>query len=141
MLRRVKNLTKLPPCDRDYNIGMDIEWIRAYCLSLPHTTEDVQWGESLLFRIARKIYTAVNLEGAGPSLLVFKCTPADFAELIEIDGIIPAPYMARNHWVALARLDALPRAEIRRRILKSYELVRSRLPKKTQREMASPSGK
>ena len=117
--------------------GMDVQWIRAYCLSLPHTTEDIAWGESLLFRIARRIYASVNLEGTGPSLLTFKCTPADFAELIEVDGIIPAPYSARNHWVALTRLDALPRAEIRRRILQSYELVRSRLPKKTQRALSA----
>ena len=114
---------------------MDIEWIRAYCLSLPHTSEDIQWDESLLFRIARKIYAGVNLEGKGPSLLVFKCSPADFAELIEVDGIVPAPYSARNHWVALTRLDALPRVEIRRRLLLSYELVRAKLPKKTQREL------
>lgn len=115
---------------------MNIEWIRAYCLSLPHTTEDIQWGESLLFRIARKIYAGVDLEGKGPALLVFKTTPADFAELIEVEGVIPAPYTARNHWVALTRLDALPRAEIRSRIRQSYELVRSRLPRKTQRELA-----
>ena len=114
---------------------MDIEWIRSYCLSLPHTTEDVQWGNDLLFRIAKKIYTVVSLEGTGKSVLCFKCAPADFAELIERQGIIPAPYMARNHWVALTSLDALPRAEIRSRILQSYQLVRSRLPKKTLREM------
>jgi predicted DNA-binding protein (MmcQ/YjbR family) len=117
---------------------MDIEWIRNYCLSLPHTTEDIQW-ESLLFRIARKIYVTASPDGTGTSLLCFKCTPEEYAELIEIDGIVPAPYMARNHWVSLTRLDALPRAEIRRRILQSYELVRSRLPKKTLRELSVKS--
>jgi predicted DNA-binding protein (MmcQ/YjbR family) len=113
---------------------MDIEWIRAYCLSLPHTTEDIQW-ESILFRIARKIYVLASPDGAGVSLLCFKCTPEDFAELVEMDGIIPAPYMARNHWVSLTRLDALPRAEVRRRMKESYELVRSGLSKKKQREL------
>jgi predicted DNA-binding protein (MmcQ/YjbR family) len=111
---------------------MDVAWIRDYCLSLPHTTEDVQW-ESLLFRIARKIYVMVSPDGTGTSLLCFKCTPEEFAELIEVDGIVPAPYLARNHWVSMTRLDALPRAEIRRRIRESYELVRARLPKKTLR--------
>jgi predicted DNA-binding protein (MmcQ/YjbR family) len=110
---------------------MDIEWIRRYCLALPHTTEDVQW-DSLLFRIARKIYTMVSLEGTGKSLVCFKCTPEDYAELIENEGIIPAPYLARNHWVSLTRLDALSRAEIKLKIFRSYELVSSQLPKKTQ---------
>jgi predicted DNA-binding protein (MmcQ/YjbR family) len=110
---------------------MDVQWIRDHCLSLPHTTEDVQW-ESLIFRIARKIYVTVSPDGMGTSLVCFKCTPEEFAELIEMDGIVPAPYMARNHWVSLTRMDALPRAEIRRRIARSYELVRSKLPKKVQ---------
>jgi len=115
---------------------MDVAWIRNYCLSLPHTTEDVQW-ESLLFRIARKIYLLMSPDGTGSTVLCFKCTPEEFAELIEMEGIIPAPYLARNHWVALTRLDALPRAEIKKRILGSYELVRAKLPKKTQRELSS----
>ena len=113
---------------------MDIEWIRGYCLSLPHTTEDIQW-ESLLFRIARKIYVMASLDGTGKSLLCFKCTPEEFAELIEIEGIIPAPYLARNHWVSLSSLDALPRQEIKQRILGSYNLVRGKLPKRTQLEL------
>ena len=46
----------------------------------------------------------------------FKCTPEVFAELVERPGIIPAPYSARTHWVALEREDALPRAEIKRLI-------------------------
>jgi predicted DNA-binding protein (MmcQ/YjbR family) len=114
---------------------MELESIRRYCLTLPHTTEDVQW-ECLLFRIARKIYLLVNLETGGKARLSFKCTPADYAELIECEGIIPAPYMARNHWVALATMDALPAAEIRRRIKESYELVKAGLPKKTLRELS-----
>jgi predicted DNA-binding protein (MmcQ/YjbR family) len=114
---------------------MDIEAIRAYCLKLPHTTEDIQW-ECLLFRIVRKIYLTVSLEANDKGRLSFKCTPADYAELIEQEGIIPAPYMARNHWVSLTSMDALPPAEIRRRIKESYELVRSKLPKKTLRELA-----
>jgi len=111
---------------------MDIGWIRNHCLSLPHTTEDIQW-ESLLFRVARKIYLIVSPDGAGMS---FKCSPEDFAELIEMDGMEPAPYLARNHWVAMTRLDALPKAEVRKRISGSYELVFARLPKKTQRAIS-----
>lgn len=110
---------------------MDVQWLRNYCLSLPHTTEDVQW-ESLIFRIARKIYAMVNPDGIGPSVVCFKCTPEEFAELIEMDGIVQAPYLARNQWVSLTRMDALPRAELRRRLARSYELIRAKLPKKVQ---------
>ena len=31
---------------------MDVTWLRRYCLSLPHTTETVQWGDNLVLKIA-----------------------------------------------------------------------------------------
>jgi predicted DNA-binding protein (MmcQ/YjbR family) len=114
-----------------------IDWVRGFCLSLPHTTEDVQWEHDLLFRIAGKIYCVANLEpGLSPTKLAFKCTPETFAELVELEGIIPAPYMARNHWVAITDLNALRQDEIKDFVRRSYFLVRERLPKKTQAKLA-----
>ena len=109
-----------------------IEWVREFCLALPHTTEDIQWGNDLLFRIAKKIYCVVCLDPNVAAKLSFKCTPEKFAELVEVEGIIPAPYMARNHWVAMVELDALRQSEIKQLIRNSYQLVFEKLPKKTQ---------
>jgi predicted DNA-binding protein (MmcQ/YjbR family) len=114
---------------------MNIDSIRNYCLSLPHATEDIQWGNDLLFRISGKIFAAMNLDP--PHSLTFKCTPERFDELIEFEGIIPAPYTARNKWVMLERLDALNDSEIKRLIKDSYEMIFSKLPKKTQAELAA----
>jgi predicted DNA-binding protein (MmcQ/YjbR family) len=115
-----------------------IDWIRDFCRALPHTTEDVQWEHNLLFRIAGKIFCIANLEpGNGPSKIAFKCTPEKFAELVELEGIIPAPYMARNHWVALTEMDALRQAAIKELIRGSYQLVREKLPRKTQAALAA----
>jgi predicted DNA-binding protein (MmcQ/YjbR family) len=110
---------------------MDIDWVRRYCLTLPHTTETVQWGSDLVFKIAGKMYTVAALE-PGDHWLSFKCTPEDFDNLVEREGIIPAPYMARAHWVSLETEDALVPAEIKKLIRQSYRLVIARLPKKTQ---------
>ena len=110
---------------------MNVDWIRQYCMSLPRTTEEVLWGGDLVFKIGGKMYAAAPLE-AGPVCLSFKCTPEEFAELVEHPGIIPAPYAARYHWVALEEEDALPAAEIKRRLRQSYDLVFAKLPKKTQ---------
>jgi len=113
-----------------------IDWIRSFCLSLPHATEDVQWEHDLLFRIAGKMFCVANMEpGLSPTKIAFKCTPERFAELVEIEGIIPAPYMARNHWVAIIELDALRRPELEELIRNSYQLVREKLPKKTLAEL------
>ena len=65
----------------------------------------------------------------------FKCTPEKFAELVEVEGIIPAPYMARNKWVALVELNALRQNEIKELIRNSYQLVFEKLPKKMQAEL------
>jgi predicted DNA-binding protein (MmcQ/YjbR family) len=119
-----------------------IDWIRSFCLSLPHATEDVQWEHNLLFRIAGKMFCVANLEPAvSPTKLSFKCTPEKFAELVEIEGIIPAPYMARNHWVAILALDALRRPELEELVRNSYQLVREKLPKKTLAELDARPGK
>ena len=116
-----------------------IEWVREFCLSLPHTTEDIQWENDLLFRIVKKIYCVVCLEPTAATKLSFKCTPEKFAELVEIEGIIPAPYMARNHWVAMVEMDALRQNEIKELIRQSYRLVFEKLPKKTQAELGKSS--
>src|SRR5215510_6590362 len=102
---------------------MNIEAIRNYCLSLPHATEGVQWDNDLLFRIGGKIFAVMALDAATPHRISFKCTPKRFDELIERDGIIPAPYMARNKWVTLERFEALPDSEIKALVRNSYELV------------------
>ena len=116
---------------------MNVDWVRAHCLTLPHTTEQVLWGDDLVFKIGGKMYAVAVLAPAKVAMS-FKCTPEVFAELVERPGIIPAPYSARSHWVALEREDALPRAEIKRRIRESYELVFAKLPKKKQAALARP---
>ena len=35
---------------------MSIDWLRAFCLSLPHTTEQIQWGDNLVFKVGGKMY-------------------------------------------------------------------------------------
>jgi predicted DNA-binding protein (MmcQ/YjbR family) len=115
-----------------------VDWVRQVCLALPHTTEDVQWEHDLLFRIAGKIYCVANLEPAlSPGKIAFKCTPERFAELVEVEGIVPAPYMARNQWVSMTDVNALRRPEIQELIHHSYRLVLERLPKKTQAQLSN----
>jgi predicted DNA-binding protein (MmcQ/YjbR family) len=114
---------------------MDLDSIRNYCLSQPHATEDIQWGSDLLFRISGKIFAGISLDP--PHSLSFKCTPEKFDELIELEGIIPAPYSARNKWVMLERLDALTDRELRSLIENSYRMIFAKLTKKAQAELGA----
>jgi predicted DNA-binding protein (MmcQ/YjbR family) len=110
---------------------MEVDFVRRYCMALPHTTETVQWGANLVFKIAGKIYAMAALEPAD-HWLSFKCSPEDFAELCEREGIIPAPYLARAQWVALETENAISRPELKRILRQAYDLVFAKLPKKTQ---------
>ena len=111
---------------------MDIDELREFCLSMPHTTEDVKWGNDLTFLVGGKMFAVTGLE-SGEQGISFKCTPEKFAELIERGGIRPAHYVARYHWVTVENPDALKPDELKDLIKNSYEMVRDKLPKKLRR--------
>jgi len=113
--------------------------VRKFCLSLPHVTEDVQWESDLLFRIGNKMFAVVALDAAGDHCMSFKCTAEGFAELTEREGIVPAPYVARYHWVALERFDALPERELKELLKNAYLLIREKLPRKSRAQLDSPA--
>jgi predicted DNA-binding protein (MmcQ/YjbR family) len=123
---------------------MNVDWVRELCLSFPRATEKVTWGSDLTFRIGEKMFAVAVLEPA-PVWLSFKCSPETFAELTERMDIIPAPYLARAHWVALETRDALGKEELSRLLRESYELIVAKLPKGLRQTIArsgpSPSPK
>jgi predicted DNA-binding protein (MmcQ/YjbR family) len=114
---------------------MDIDWVRKYCKQMPHATESLQWGDDLVFKVGGKMFAVLVLVPARV-WLSFKCTPEEFAELIERPGIIPAPYSARYHWAALETREALATAELERLLRGSYEQVFAKLPRKMQAELS-----
>lgn len=104
---------------------MNVDSIRAYCLSFPAATEKLQWGDALCFKINAKMFAVLGLDHVR---LMFKCTPEAFAELIERQDIRPSPYLGRYRWVMLDRLDAVPNGELEDLIRRSYEMVASKVP-------------
>jgi predicted DNA-binding protein (MmcQ/YjbR family) len=115
---------------------MDVDWLRALCLSFPGATEQIQWGYDLLFKVGGKMFAITPLEPA-PVCLSFKASPENFAELTERPNIIPAPYLARAQWVALQTRDALGREELARLLRESYEMIAAKLPKKMRESLSS----
>lgn len=115
---------------------MNIDWLRRSAKTLPHTTESVQWGSNLVFKVGGKIYAIAALE-PGDVCLSLKCTPEEFADLTQRPGILPAPYLARAYWIALEHEDALPAAEIKRLLKQSYKLVLARMSKKARAALSS----
>jgi predicted DNA-binding protein (MmcQ/YjbR family) len=115
---------------------MNVDWLRELCLSFPGTTEQIQWGSDLLFKVGGKMFAITPLEPARVCLS-FKASPEDFAELTERPNIIPAPYLARAQWVALETRDALPQSELAALLRESYEMIAAKLPKKIRESLSS----
>lgn len=107
--------------------------IREFCMSLPMTTEEVQWEEHLLFKIGGKMFAIIQLGGHRCN---FKCTPEKYAELVELADIMPSSHnMWKYQWVTTETLTALPDADFRELLTSSYDLVRASLSKKFQAEL------
>lgn len=115
---------------------MNIDQLRKLCLSFPGTTEQIQWGDDLLFKVGGKMFAVTRLE-PGKVWLSLKANPENFAELTERPGVIPAPYLARAKWIALESPDAFSDAELAQLLRESYELVRAKLPRKISETIAS----
>lgn len=106
-----------------------IDWLRPYCMSFPHATESIQWGDHLVFKVGGKVFAITSFEPV-QYVLTIKCAPEKFNDFVERPGIAPAPYLARAKWIAFESEDALSHTELKSMIRESYDLVCAKLPKK-----------
>lgn len=122
---------------------MDNERIRAICLAMPHVTETLNWGHHLVYwvcdrDIGGKMFAMTDVDGTGTGVLWFHCGAERFHELLETEGIIASPYLAKAHWVTLERWDALRPREIEEELNRAYALISAKLPKRTRAALALP---
>jgi len=109
---------------------MILETVRQICLAWPGVTEDVKWDGDLVLSVCGKMFAVVMLDP--PHRTSFKVDDEEWAELVERDGVIPAPYLARAKWIALESADVFDTSELRQRLERSYALVRAKLTKTQQ---------
>ena len=107
---------------------MEIEQLRSFCLSLPAVTEDIKWGNDLVFSVGGKMFCVSSFEQ--PITFSFKVRDEEFEELCASGNFSPAPYMARAKWVLVKDASFLKQEEWKERINESYELVKNKLTKK-----------
>ena len=123
---------------------MDAERIRAMLLKLPHVAETMQWGANLVVwvgdkAIGGKMFAVVDLDGRGGPLMSYAAGPERFAELVEQEGIVPAPYLARAHWVAVERWEIFRASEWMRELEAAHAIIYAKLPKRTRDVLAMPA--
>ncbi|KAF0184443.1 MAG: MmcQ/YjbR family DNA-binding protein [Hyphomonadaceae bacterium] len=102
--------------------------VEAAALALPGAALSIQWGDDRVYKVGGKMFAAMGA-GKAPALS-FKVGEVAFEMLIEREGVIPAPYLARAKWVQLTTLKAMDAVEIRERLGEAHRLVVEKLPKK-----------
>ena len=104
---------------------MNIEEVRTYCLTLPGVTEDMPYGPDwVVFRIELHI----SLERR---LIAIKLLPERGEKLRDkYDAVTPAWHMNKKHWNDIVIENTFPDETIQEGIKESYELVKSKLPKR-----------
>jgi predicted DNA-binding protein (MmcQ/YjbR family) len=125
---------------------MDNERIRSICMALPHVAETLNWGHHLVYwagsrGLGGKMFAMTDLDGAGTGVLWFHCGAERFHELLEVEGIIASPYLAKAHWVTLEHWDALRPRQIEDELKRAYDLIFARLPARTKTLLAAPEEK
>lgn len=112
---------------------MDTEAIRAYCMSLKGATEGIKWEDHLCFMVGEKMFCITGF--TDDANVSFKVSPEDFELLTERSGVQQAAYFAKKQWVSISRRNALKKNEWEEYLRRSYELVKSKLTKKLQKEI------
>jgi predicted DNA-binding protein (MmcQ/YjbR family) len=127
---------------------MDAESARAFISSQPHVIETVsetaRWGNKVVFRIGDQavggsMFSQIDFKDDGRAVLSFATDPELFHELVERIGVIPAPYRARLHWIALMQWDAICDSELKGLLSAAIAVTFAKLPKGT-RDLLSAGG-
>jgi predicted DNA-binding protein (MmcQ/YjbR family) len=123
---------------------MDAETARAFLLKLPHVVETHQWGDNLVFwtgdkAIGGKMFCLLNLgEGIG-GVASYSAGPERYAELLEQDSLIPAPYLARAHWVTAERWSAWRNTEWHDELRAAHAITFAKLPNRVRENLKLPA--
>ena len=111
---------------------MDLEKLQDYCLQFPFTYMDVKWEHLLCFTLKGKMFCTVSLDE--DNQISFKVTKEAYEELLQREGISPAPYLWKNSWVRIAHSNILKQEEWECYIRTAYLLIKAKLLKRDQFE-------
>jgi predicted DNA-binding protein (MmcQ/YjbR family) len=126
---------------------MDAERLRAFLLTLPHVVETAQFGGLVYWAgdkaIGGKMFAMVKLEqdSSRHRVISYVAGAERFAELLEIDGIFPAPYVARIFWVAVESWSVFRTPEWEEQLRVAYDLTLAKLSSRTRTILTMPKTK
>ena len=115
---------------------MDIEQLRDYCLSLPHSSESMPFGDGcIVYKVVDRVFAIMAPDGGEPRLSL-KCDP-DRAEDLRAayPAIIPGFHLNKKYWKTLLLDQHLPPKLLRSLIRHSWNEASAKLTKRVRTEL------
>lgn len=115
--------------------GLSAAQLRALCADWPGVTEAIKWDVDLVLSVGGKMFAMTPVDGSEGGRLSFKVADERFLELTDQPGMMPAPYLARAHWISVIEPTHFSTAELQAFVRDAYALVLAKLTKKLQAEL------
>jgi predicted DNA-binding protein (MmcQ/YjbR family) len=111
----------------------------TFCKSLPHTAHVVQWGGAQVWKVGGltgKMF-AIGWFDGGTDRITFKTSPMSYELLQEVEGCIPAPYLASRgmKWIQRFNDKSLSDNDLKKYLRESHKLAAMGLTKKLRTEL------
>ncbi|PCJ94237.1 MAG: hypothetical protein COA52_05770 [Hyphomicrobiales bacterium] len=123
---------------------MTLDEFNDCCGGFTAATKVVQWGGSHVWKIGGKIFAISELGDGGnkvgdgttkPVAIAFKCSDMSYRLLPDIEGIIPAPYLARAKWVRVEADAEFSDEDRQAYMAQAHKIISTKLTKKLQKEL------
>ncbi|MBL4788934.1 MAG: MmcQ/YjbR family DNA-binding protein [Kordiimonadaceae bacterium] len=108
----------------------------AFCGALKSATNVIQWGNSSVWKVGGKIFAISSIWGEDAHQKIsFKCSDLSYQILGEVDGMVPAPYLARAKWMQVQEKDAMSDDDVKGCIEDAHAIIAAKLTKKLRAEL------
>jgi len=118
---------------------MNVEQLKTFCMSLAGTSIN-EYNDSrnlLSYALDDKKFAYFKTSDPERWRFSIRVSPERFLELTDQDGIKPARYMHRFHWISIVNVVSIDEDYLKELITYSYHKAMSSLSKKRQKELIS----
>ncbi|MFP5391020.1 MAG: MmcQ/YjbR family DNA-binding protein [Gammaproteobacteria bacterium] len=114
---------------------MTVDELKQFCRAFAGATETVHGAPSnvLVYSVGDKHFAYFKLSEPEKWRFSLRVTPDRFVELTGIDGVKPARYMGRFHWVTIVQVSHFPQDYLEELVSWSYHKALGSLTKARQR--------
>lgn len=110
---------------RSSTAGMSAQQPDALCSDWPGVSGDIVWGTGRVFSVGGKMFVTTSIDGGERRRLPLKVANEHFYELTDQPGVIPAPYLARAHWISVVEPQRFATSDLVALVPGAYTLVRA----------------